>query len=601
MADISNQQWLDDLKEARETLLNKPAGSTKDPINRKDVPPTERNQYLARILYESESQKGGSAASDYVMALTDKPCAATFPLPEKVNFSVQEIVRNYGSEYKTTGGGKRQRGGFGMENVSSFVKKVVDNRVLDLYLKFLGITLLTPATLVPIALIMGKETFEQVVKDMKQNDKIVQNGGEGFLDVRVPIIDSALIGTGLKLAGLTAINVSPYTLVPLGVLMYIYEKYNSSDKSPESVTEPAQVMASAVPIVPTVPAVPLAQPQAELSGGRRRKQKGSGIATVLPLEYFGRKSCSLRQRGGYPNNNLDTPALREEVFGYHGKMVDNSGISRPYQNGGRRSIRKQRGGYPNSNLDTPALKEAAFGYHGKMVDNSGISRPYQNGGRRSICKQRGGYPNNNLDTPALREEVFGYHGKMVDNSGISRPYQNGGSRTIFGSDIPPNMAQLGEKLWTGQDIGFPRGNVYDNPQLLVPNQIPSQSVYNPPYSQQFLENAPCAKIPTSMAGGKRNSRKNKQYAGASSDWINTLYSRGPVNSVDMDPAQLRMFNVSSPEISNRVLSGGPLPSATYYNYASYANNIGDYKPLYLEGVVSQPANNGESGVFTGNF
>ena len=487
MADISNQQWLDDLKEARETLLNKPAGSTKDPINRKDVPPTERNQYLARILYESESQKGGSAASDYVMALTDKPCAATFPLPEKVNFSVQEIVRNYGSEYKTTGGGKRQRGGFGMENVSSFVKKVVDNRVLDLYLKFLGITLLTPATLVPIALIMGKETFEQVVKDMKQNDKIVQNGGEGFLDVRVPIIDSALIGTGLKLAGLTAINVSPYTLVPLGVLMYIYEKYNSSDKSPESVTEPAQVMASAVPIVPTVPAVPLAQPQAELSGGRRRKQKGSGIATVLPLEYFGRKSCSLRQRGGYPNNNLDTPALREEVFGYHGKMVD--------------------------------------------------------------------------------------------NSGISRPYQNGGSRTIFGSDIPPNMAQLGEKLWTGQDIGFPRGNVYDNPQLLVPNQIPSQSVYNPPYSQQFLENAPCAKIPTSMAGGKRNSRKNKQYAGASSDWINTLYSRGPVNSVDMDPAQLRMFNVSSPEISNRVLSGGPLPSATYYNYASYANNIGDYNYL----------------------
>ena len=477
-----------------------------------------------------EDQQGGSAASDYVMALMDKPCTNTFPLQEKVNFSVQEIVRNYGSVYKTTGGGKRQIGGFGMDSVSSFVKKLVDNRILDLYLKFLGITLLTPATLVPIALIMGKETFEQVVKDMKQNDKIVQNGGEGFLDVRIPIIDSDLIGSGLKLAGLTALNVSPYTLVPLGVLMYIYDQYNSEE-----------VIEEVAPIVSN-----------ELAGGRSRKQKGSGIATVLPAEYFGRKSCSLRQRGGFPNNNLDTPALRNEVFGHRGAVVDNSGIDRPYQNGGRR-------------------------------------------------RQNGGFPNNNLDTPALRNEVFGHRGTVVDNSGIDRPYQNGGTRNIFGNDIPPNMVQNAESLWTGQDVDFSKGSVYNNSSMQLSSHIPSQQTYNPPYSEAFAQSSSCAGISKSMAGGKRRSRKSKQYAGASSDWIGTLYSRGPVNTIDMDPAQLRMFNTSSSSIPNNVLAGGPLPSATFYNYGSYANSIGNYKPLYLENIVSQPANSGERGVFAKDF
>lgn len=47
-----------------------------------------------------------------------------------------------------------------------FASKVVNNRVLDLYLKTLGITVLTPTTLVPVALLMGATSFSDTVYDI---------------------------------------------------------------------------------------------------------------------------------------------------------------------------------------------------------------------------------------------------------------------------------------------------------------------------------------------------------------------------------------------------------------------------------------------------
>ena len=174
---------------------------------------------------------GGSIASQHVMSGFKQGCGANFANEAKVQFNVKEIVSNYGSEFKTTGGGlrksKRQQGGDLDADVESFLEKIVDNRVLDIYLKYLGITLLTPATLVPIALIMGKNVFEKVVKDIKKNDKEIQKGGEGFLNVEIPILDDDIVGTGLKIAGITALTVSPYTLVPLAVIMYIYNLFES--------------------------------------------------------------------------------------------------------------------------------------------------------------------------------------------------------------------------------------------------------------------------------------------------------------------------------------------------------------------------------------
>ena len=59
------------------------------------------------------------------------------------------------------------------KKLKNFAQSLVGNRVFDLYLKYKGITMLTTATLVPVALIMGKDVFEQVVMSETQD-----HGGE---------------------------------------------------------------------------------------------------------------------------------------------------------------------------------------------------------------------------------------------------------------------------------------------------------------------------------------------------------------------------------------------------------------------------------------
>ena len=136
------------------------------------------------------------------------------------------IDNNYGIEYKTTGGGSRKtkRGGGSIkESLYDFVGKFVDNRVLDVYLKYLGITTLSPATLVPIALIFGQQSFEDVVKHFKK--KREQSGGKR----NIPVIDNNVVGPYLKIAGLTALSLSLDTLVPLGLVMAIWHAVQKHD------------------------------------------------------------------------------------------------------------------------------------------------------------------------------------------------------------------------------------------------------------------------------------------------------------------------------------------------------------------------------------
>lgn len=106
--------------------------------------------------------------------------------------------------------------------LKSFGRKLAGNRLFDLYLKYNGIKLLTTATLVPVALIMGKDAFESYVME-----QTVQEGG--MIPSNLPVIDDPLVGTYLKLAGLTSVSaLTPHTLVPLGVAMLLYDVYESS-------------------------------------------------------------------------------------------------------------------------------------------------------------------------------------------------------------------------------------------------------------------------------------------------------------------------------------------------------------------------------------
>lgn len=95
----------------------------------------------------------------------------------------------------------------------NFATTLVGNRVFDLYLKYIGIKTLTTATLVPVALLAGKDAMENFLKTAKQE------GGVKNL----PVLDDPLIGNYLKIAGLSTLDISMSTLVPLGTLMLVYE------------------------------------------------------------------------------------------------------------------------------------------------------------------------------------------------------------------------------------------------------------------------------------------------------------------------------------------------------------------------------------------
>lgn len=103
----------------------------------------------------------------------------------------------------------------------NFLKKLTNNRVLDLYLKYMGITLISPAALVPFGLLLGRDFFEYSV------NKLSQVGGRiPKIPSNLPIVDDELFGFYLKMLGLGSLsNISPITLIPLGIVMYLYDNF----------------------------------------------------------------------------------------------------------------------------------------------------------------------------------------------------------------------------------------------------------------------------------------------------------------------------------------------------------------------------------------
>lgn len=179
---------------------------------------------------------GGSESYLNVINTKDICCSETqnninnnpnykFPELKVGNITAKDIVYNYGISNKTTGGGLIKESN---KNIKKFLKKVVDNRILDIYLKYMGIKTLTTSTLVPIALIMGKDTLVDAINFIINSDN--QKGGGNFLENKIPVLDDELIGNYLKIAGLTTINLSISTLLPLGIVMSLYGIYNKNSK-----------------------------------------------------------------------------------------------------------------------------------------------------------------------------------------------------------------------------------------------------------------------------------------------------------------------------------------------------------------------------------
>ena len=125
------------------------------------------------------------------------------------------IKKTYGSIYTTNGNGRVQVGG---ARVKDFAKKILGNRVLDIYLKYNAVKLLNSATIVPFAFILGKEYLSKILNQTGGGDPIPEN---------IPILDHPLVGTYLKILGITSFDLTIGSLLPLGTLMIIHDLYKN--------------------------------------------------------------------------------------------------------------------------------------------------------------------------------------------------------------------------------------------------------------------------------------------------------------------------------------------------------------------------------------
>ena len=132
-------------------------------------------------------------------------------LPLGVLMSIHALyLQNFEEYYKI-----RQNGGSSFNALKNKLKSIIDNRVFDIYLKFLAITSLSSSTLVPLALIFGTKAFKYyITDDIKENKSFFQYGGVK-IPKKIPFLDDKLLGSYLKIVGLSAMDLTMNTLIPL--------------------------------------------------------------------------------------------------------------------------------------------------------------------------------------------------------------------------------------------------------------------------------------------------------------------------------------------------------------------------------------------------
>ena len=426
---------------------------------------------------------GGSLSSRAVMNLVQNNCAtsATETANMKVNFLYKDVVNSYGSVYRMTGGsGSRSRSRsrsvnkesiqqpeklddsvwskFTMTNANLFLRKVVNNRILDLYLKYLGITLLTPATLVPIALFMGQRTFTKVLSDIKSNDSLLQTGGSGFLDKpniplisEIPILDDEIMGNLLKISGLFALgSISPYTLIPVGLLMALYERYGEDVlKIPEYISEKS-----------------LSKSQVAGKLRRRHRQRGGSREpwpNMIPenilqnAENIFTGQSHTFNRGAVFNN-------REMQVTQHGLPSQLLGLNVPFAN--TPDIAGLPGCGANPNLPSTHCR----GLAAAMAGGSRSRSRKQNKKRttRNCRKMRGGGsdwkgslyalgPTNTVDMPSAQYKAFSHTTQQIPNSVLNGG--NTGTSNFYNYDSYRNVNNYTPLYTQGVTGKIPQSNI----------------------------------------------------------------------------------------------------------------------------------------------
>lgn len=100
-----------------------------------------------------------------------------------------------------------------------FVNMLVGSRLVNIYLKTIGIIAINTNTMVPVAILFGREAFKAVVNGERKQ----QIGGKILEKIEIPLLDDPYIGSYLLLLGVTSLR--PETLIPVGLAAAIYELY----------------------------------------------------------------------------------------------------------------------------------------------------------------------------------------------------------------------------------------------------------------------------------------------------------------------------------------------------------------------------------------
>ena len=98
-----------------------------------------------------------------------------------------------------------------------FAEKIVGVKILKIYIDHLKIEHFQTNTLVPLALLLGKDAFTDFVRNSLQLG--------GGVASKINIMEDPLICNYLKLAGLSTNKISKHTLIPIGILKLIHHMH----------------------------------------------------------------------------------------------------------------------------------------------------------------------------------------------------------------------------------------------------------------------------------------------------------------------------------------------------------------------------------------